>query len=55
MEAKVITIEAARQKLGKKGKNLTDKQIGDILTMLRLICNKVIDNVIEEEIKTYGN
>ena len=47
MRAEVITIEAARQKLGKRGERLTDKQINDILSMLRFICNKAIDGVIE--------
>ena len=48
MEAKIITIEVARQRMGKKGEKLTDKQINDILNMLRLICNKAIDGVVKE-------
>lgn len=45
---KPITIEYARAKLGKKAENMTDKQIQDILNMLRLICNKTIDAVVGE-------
>jgi hypothetical protein len=47
MSSKIITVEMARKKLGKKGERLTDKQISDILSMLRFICNKAIDGVIE--------
>jgi hypothetical protein len=47
MSSKIITVEVARKKLGKKGERLTDKQISDILSMLRFICNKAIDGVIE--------
>lgn len=50
MSSKIITVEVARQKLGKRGESLTDKQIGDILTVLRLICNKAIDGVVKEGI-----
>lgn len=46
---RAVTVEQARQKLGEKGKNMTDKQISDILVMLRLICNKTIDSVIENK------
>jgi hypothetical protein len=49
-----ITIEYARKKLGKKGKNMTDQQINDLLKMLRLICNKAIDGVMEGKID-YAN
>jgi hypothetical protein len=45
---KLITIEHARKKLGVKGKKMTDQQIKDILTMLRLLSNKAIDTVIEQ-------
>lgn len=45
-----VTIEYARLKLGKRGEKLTDKQINDILIMLRLICNKAIDGVVKEGI-----
>lgn len=44
-----ITIEYARKKLGKKGEKMTDKQIEDLLNMLRLICNKTIDAVVENK------
>ena len=49
MVEKSITIEYARKKLGKKGEKMSDKQIQDILNMLRLLCNKSIDAVIEHE------
>ncbi|MBI4078812.1 MAG: hypothetical protein HY429_00765 [Candidatus Levybacteria bacterium] len=48
MDKKNITIEYARQKLGIKAQNMTDKQITDLLVMLRLLCNKTIDGVIEK-------
>lgn len=53
MGEKIITVDIARQKLGKRGEGLTDKQINDILTMLRFICNKVIDSTLE--VKTYAS
>jgi len=43
-----ITIEYARQKLGKKGERMTDKEIADYLSFLRRLCNKTIDSVIKE-------
>lgn len=46
-DSKTITTEYARLKLGGKGEKLADKQINDILSMLRFICNKAIDGVIE--------
>lgn len=46
---KIITIEHARKKLGMKGKKMTDKEIISLLTMLRSICNKTIDSVIENK------
>ncbi len=45
---KVITIEYARQKLGERGNKMTDQQVSDLLNMLRLICNKTIDAVVEK-------
>ncbi len=48
MDKKTITIEYARKRLGKKGEKMTDKQIECVLTMLRQICNKTIDNVINK-------
>jgi hypothetical protein len=54
MSAKIITVELARKRLGKRGEKLTDKQINDILSMLRFICNKAIDGVIEGKID-YAN
>lgn len=48
MTQKLITIEYARQKLGERGKTMTDQQVSDLLNMLRLICNKTIDAVVEK-------
>ena len=48
MEAGKITIEVARQRLGKRGEKLTDEQINDILALLRFICNKAIDGVVKK-------
>lgn len=47
MAQKEITIEYARQKLGEKSKQMTDKQIIDLLTLLRQLCNRTIDRVIK--------
>lgn len=48
MEAKIITVEYARQKLGERGQKMTDQQIDSLLSTLRLICNKTIDAVVEK-------
>jgi hypothetical protein len=48
MNTKIITVEYARQRLGKRGQTMTDKQVSDLLNMLRLICNKTIDAVVEK-------
>ena len=48
MTQKTITIEYAREKLGEKGEKMTDHQVSDLLNMLRLICNKTIDAVVEK-------
>jgi len=48
MTQKLITIEYAREKLGERGQKMTDQQVSDLLNMLRLICNKTIDAVIEK-------
>ncbi len=45
---KIITIELARKRLGKKAENMTDKQIGELVNLLRLICNKTIDSVVNK-------
>jgi hypothetical protein len=45
---KLITIEYARKKLGERGEKMTDKQIDNILVMLRLICSKTINSVVSE-------
>ena len=49
MTQKLITIEHARKRLGKRAEMLTDKEVGDILNLLRFLCNKVIDSVVEKE------
>lgn len=48
MTQKLITIEYARQKLGERGKKMTDKEIENLLSTLRGMCNKLIDSVIEK-------
>jgi len=48
MKREGITVEYARQKLGKKGKRMTDKEIEDYLNFLRRLCNKAIDSVINQ-------
>lgn len=47
MTQKEITIEYAREKLGERAGKMTDKEINDLLTFLRTLCNKTIDGVIE--------
>lgn len=46
---KNVTIEQARKILKKKGKKMTDKEILDLLAMLRLICDRIISDVIENK------
>jgi len=48
MTQKPITIEYAREKLGKRGKKMTDQQISDLLITLRLLCDKAIDIAIQK-------
>lgn len=48
MERKSITIEDARKKLGVNAERMTDKQVNDLLNILRVICNKVIDSVVNK-------
>ena len=43
-----VTIDYARQQLGERGQKMTDQQVSDLLNMLRLICNKTIDAVVEK-------
>ncbi len=47
MEFKFITIEQARQKLGEKGKKMTDQEIQKLLNHLYYICNKTIDYIVK--------
>jgi len=42
-----MTIEEARKKLNDN--NLSDQQIGDILVMLRKLCERVVDKTIKEK------
>lgn len=49
MSNKLITIEEARKKLGKAGEKMTDQQVTDLLSMLRLICSKTIDAVVKKQ------
>lgn len=50
MESKTITVEYARQKLGKRALKMTDKEIEKLLVTLRLLCNKTIDNVVGDKL-----
>lgn len=45
-----VTINEARLRLGRKGESLTDKQIGEFLTLLRGVCNRIVDSVVETRI-----
>lgn len=45
MEFKLITVERARQKLGEKGKSMSDQEIQKLLNHLYYICNKTIEYV----------
>lgn len=49
MTQKEITIELARKKLGERGERMTERQIVDLLATLRLLCNKVIDSVVDKK------
>jgi hydroxymethylglutaryl-CoA reductase len=42
----LITVKQARNRLGEKGKKMTDEEIQNLLNHLYYICNKVIENVI---------
>lgn len=46
----MITIQDVRKKLGKRAENMTDRQIGDLLTFLRTLCNKTIDSIVENKL-----
>lgn len=46
MKLKVITIEYARQRLGRRADKMTDKEIDKLLVALRLLCNRTIDSVV---------
>lgn len=48
MESKIITVDYARKKLGKRGEKLTDKEMEKLLVTLRLLCNKTIDSVVKK-------
>jgi len=43
-----LTIEYVRHKFGRKSEKLSDKQIIDLLNMLRFLCNKTIDSVVHK-------
>jgi hypothetical protein len=49
MTEKTITIEYARQKLGKKAEKMTDEQINNLLNLLRALCNRTIDFAINDK------
>lgn len=43
-----MTIQKDRKTLGKKAEKLTNNQILGILHLIRFICNKAIDQVMEK-------
>lgn len=43
----VVTIDYARQKLGKRGEQMSDVQIASLLSALRSLCSRTIDMVAE--------
>ena len=45
MERAYISAQQARLKLGKKGKNMSDEDIQKLLTLLRSLTNKILDEV----------
>jgi len=45
----IVTIDSARKILGKNETVMTDKQIQDLLELLRMICDKTIDSAIEND------
>lgn len=49
MEAKIITVSYARQKLGDRGKLMSDKDINELLATIRFLCNKSIDTVVNKK------
>lgn len=49
MQTKIITVEYAREKLGERGKRMTDQQIVDLLGILRRLCSNIIDSVVEND------
>ena len=50
METKIITVDYARKKLGKRAKKMTDREIEKLLVTLRQLCNKTIDSVVEDKL-----
>ncbi len=47
-----VTLEQARKKLGMRGDRMSDKEVLDLLTTLRRVCDIAIDSAIE---KNYRN
>ncbi len=47
----MLSIKEARKKLGKRGEEMSDKQIYDLLALLRFICGKAIDSKAEQRDK----
>ncbi len=52
MTKNTITIEYARQKLGKRAEKMTDEELNNLLNTLRTLCNRAIDSAIHEGEKT---
>ena len=49
MSNKLITIDDARKRLGKRAEKMTDEEIEKVLNMFRFICNRVIDSVVDKK------
>lgn len=47
MIQRTISIELARQRLGKKAERLTDKQVQSIIDMLYSLCDRIVSSVVQ--------
>jgi hypothetical protein len=49
---KIITVDYAREKLGKKAEQMTDQQINEIINTLTRLCNISINSIIKQNTGT---
>lgn len=47
MIQRTISIELARQRLGKRAERLTDKQVQSIIDMLYSLCDRIVSSVVQ--------